>query len=200
MQNPPGDLRPLGDWVAVQALPPEQRGSVIIQTFARGVKYNRGRVLRLGRLARGLEVGDVVWYEAHSAHPGQTWAIAAERFGGDEGADAFLLRAPRKAAPSSEADDVIHDRLSDQVSRLRKTWGHAEEKDIPKPVREQMAGYLKRLNQIEKERVGKRKSRRMGHTSDTARRQGIFAVEAPETDCSPEVDCFYRDNTPGSAT
>jgi len=150
-------------------------------------------VRRLGREARGFSEGQIVWYEAYSGHPEQAEPIAAEWFGGTEGRWIVLLRAPIKAAPSSEADDMAHDRITAEVERMQRYWGETDEKDIPREQKHKMIKLKGTLLEIDEGRKTKRKSRRLGHASDTALRAGIFAVE---DSCSPEMDCFYRDGNP----
>lgn len=165
----------------------------IAQPFKRGIKYRRGRVLRLGKYARGVEEGQIVLYEAHSAHSGQTEPLRAEWFGGNEGAWAFLVRAPRKAAPSSEILDQAHDRITAEVEGMQRYWGETIEENIPDDQKQLMLLKKNKLLEIDHRRRFMRRSRRLGHTDDNAVRQGIFAVE---DDCSPEVDCFYKDGNP----
>ena len=181
--------RPLGDWIAVQPLPAPQ--GTILEPKKRGIKYKRGKILRLGHEAPGLSPGTVVWYEAHSAHPCQDRPIPAEWFGGEEGAWAFLIRAPRRAAPSVERDDAAHDRISAEVERMRAYWRARDmpEKKIPETQKLKMKKLRASLSEIDALRETKRRSRRLGHASDIAVREGIFAVEE---DRNPHMDWFYR--------
>lgn len=183
--------RPIGAWIAVEPIPEED--GLILQPKRRGIRFRRGTVRRLGREAHGFHEGQIVWYEAHSGHPGQTEPLPADWFGGAEGRWIVLLRAPLKAAPSSEADDMAHDRITAEVERMQRYWGETDEEHIPAEQKHKMLKLKRTLVEIDEGRKAKRRSRRMGHTSDTALRAGIFAVEDNRT---PEEHVFYRDNTP----
>lgn len=191
-KNLTGKCRPVGDWIAVQLL--IEPDGLIIEPHKKAVHFCRGRVLRLGPRAKGVREGHIVWYEDHSAHSGMSWSLNAAWFGGDEGEHALLIRAPIRAAPSSEALDVAHDRTTKDVDRMQKYWGETPEKEIPKEQRNKMWRLKTTLHKIDEDRVNRRKSRRLGGTSDTAIRGGIFAIE--DLGISDEMDCFYRDSNP----
>lgn len=118
--------RPLGHFVAVQAKPEETfRGCSILRgAKGKGETFLKGTVLRCGP-GVGPEVseGDEVFYEAQSAHKGQTQPFDAAIFGGTTGANAYIIPVYPSSLLSVEEIDrerVGRTRERDRLKRIAK--------------------------------------------------------------------------------
>ena len=87
--------RPLGIYCAVEPLEQGQdlvkSGSIFKPIGSASVAFVYGKVLACGRDVRDIQPGDVVVYEVGSGHPGLSWVMDAETFGGQEGKYATLV-------------------------------------------------------------------------------------------------------------
>tara|TARA_A200000159_G_scaffold137664_4_gene138057 strand:- start:2047 stop:2415 length:369 start_codon:yes stop_codon:yes gene_type:complete len=119
--------RPLGNYCAVE---PVYQGDTLQKIGKILVPYHVpdrinqaliGRVLATGKNVSGVTEGDIVIFEKHSGHPGQTWKIESTVFGGDEGKFAILMPC-WKVVPEDELESdrgegvlaVINDYVQEQ--------------------------------------------------------------------------------------
>lgn len=196
---------PLGDWIAVE---PENQGEDYGQAASglwlpqtrrnRGGDDQtlRGMVLAFGRsvpdqVRAELQVGGVVLYERHSAHPHQDVELDAGLFGGTPGRFAVLIRVEFTPPEDVLALDLEIERRTARLFELARAWADETPSiqklregarpvfrgDAPEEVLEEATELQRKILEAKRQRRGGQRSRLFVPVDDRAMvSRGIVAV------------------------
>lgn len=115
--------RPLGIYCAIQPLDQGedlvQSKGIFLPIGSASAAFVYGKVLACGRDVRDILPGDVVVYEAGSGHPGLSWVIDADTFGGEAGKYATLVPCYQKPLRVMSEDMEELKRREDRIKVLQ---------------------------------------------------------------------------------